>query len=257
MATKILLIILVQLCKTWLGYFSLVPGASGGVLFNGVTTGIILGDMPTGLALGGTYELMNIGLNPLGESVVPNYNLGSIVGVFFAITVNKEVGTAMGIVVATLATMLNTFSYYPSLVSKSLMEKALRNHQWKKVQIIEVINWLPAFIIGTAIPVAVVCGLGQAAAESIIAAVPAWVTNGFSVAGNALPALGFAIVLRSLNTEKNIEYLIIGFCLYAFLNMGTVGAALIGLALALMKFKQTKALQTVSSSAAVGGVGDE
>ena len=32
--------------------------------------------------------MMNIGLNPLGESVVPNYNLGSIVGVYYAITVN-------------------------------------------------------------------------------------------------------------------------------------------------------------------------
>lgn len=88
MGVKIALIILVQLVKTILGYFSLVPGPAGGVLFNGVTTGLILGDLPTGLALGGTYELMNIGLNPLGESVVPNYNLGSIVGVFFAITVD-------------------------------------------------------------------------------------------------------------------------------------------------------------------------
>ena len=257
MGVKIALILLVQLLKTFLGYFSLCPGAAGGVLLNAVTTGAILGDLPTGLMLGGTYELMNIGLNPLGESVVPNYNLGSIVGVFFAITVNKEIGTAMGIVVATLATMLNTFVQYLSLPFKSWMEKALAAHQWKKVEWIEFLNWFPAFIVGTAIPVAVVCSLGQPAAEAIMNFVPEWVTHGFSVAGNALPALGFAIVLRSLNVEKNIEYLIIGFALFAFAGVGTVGATLFGVALALMKFKHVKDLKAVEANAGFGGVGDE
>lgn len=257
MVGKILLICIVQLLKTFLGYFSLVPGASGGVLFNAVTTGLIMGDLPTGLALGGAYELMNIGLNPLGESVVPNYNLGSIVGVYFAITVNKEVGTAMGIVVATLATMLNTFVQYPSLIFKSWMESALRKHEWKKVELIEFLNWFPAFILGTALPVFLVCLAGEPAAKALMNVVPEWLTHGFQVAGNALPALGFAIVLRSLNVEKNIEYLLIGFALFAFANVGTVGATLFGIALALLKFKQTKALQAVEANASFGGVGDE
>lgn len=257
MAGKIALIILVQLIKTLLGYFSLLPGPAGGVLFNAVTTGRILGDLPTGLLLGGTYELMNIGLNPLGESVVPNYNLGSIVGVFFAITVNKEVGTAMGIVVATLATMLNTFAQYPSLWFKSWMEKALRAHDWKKVELIEFLNWFPAFIIGTAIPVAVVCAAGEPAAKALMNVIPDWLTHGFSVAGNALPALGFAIVLRSLNVEKGIEYLLIGFALFAFAGVGTVGATLFGIALALIKFKNAQSLQAAAENANFGGVGDE
>ncbi len=246
-----------MLLKQVLGYFSLVPGASGGVLFNAVVTGMVLGDPATGLALGGTYELMNIGLNPLGESVVPNYNLGSIVGVFFAITVDKATGTAMGIVVATLATMLNTFAQYPSLFFKSWMEKALREHNWKKVEIIEIINWLPAWLIGTAIPVIIVCGAGQALADAMVAFVPKWLTNGFTVAGNALPALGFAIVLRSMNVHKGIEYLLIGFVLYAYMGVNTVGAALVGGALALLKYKQAKELQSVQASSAAGGIGDE
>lgn len=257
MGVKIALIIVVQLVKTILGYFSLVPGASGGVLFNGVTTGLILGDLPTGLALGGTYELMNIGLNPLGESVVPNYNLGSIVGVFFAITVDPATGTAMGIVVATLATMLNTFSWYPSFIFKGLMEKALRNHQWKMVEVWEICNWLPSFIIATAIPVGVVCGVGQSLANAMVEFVPTWLTNGFTVAGNALPALGFAIVLRSMSVNKNIEYLLLGFALYAFMGVNTVGAAIIGGALALIKYKQAKSMKAAQAASVTGGLGDE
>ncbi len=258
MGGKIFVIILVLFIKQMTGPWLPWPKASGGVLFNAVLVGAVLGDLPTGLQLGGTYELMNIGLNPLGESVVPNYNLGALVGTYFAITVNREVGTAMGIVVATLATMLNTFASYPAFFFKGLMEKALREHKFEKVITYEVLNWIPPFIIGTAIPVAVICLAGEGVANDIISAVPKWLTNGFNVAGNALPALGFAIVLRSLNVSKNLEYLIIGFVTYAFFGVGTVGAALIGLALALLKFKQEKHFQQITASGAVtGGLGDE
>lgn len=258
MGVKICIILLVLLLKQMTQYWLPWPGASGGVLFNATVVGAVLGDLPTGLQLGGTYELMNIGLNPLGESVVPNYNLGAIVGTFFAITVNKDVGTAMGIVVATLATMLNTFAQYPSFFFKNAMERALREHKFEKVMKIEVINWLPAFVIGTALPVVIILSLGEGAANAIIDAVPGWLVNGFKVAGNALPAMGFAIVLRSLGVEKNIEYLIIGFVTYAFFQVGTVGSALIGLALALLKYKQLKQYQVLESTGVAGGVvGDE
>ncbi|MGI6582187.1 MAG: PTS sugar transporter subunit IIC [Erysipelotrichaceae bacterium] len=258
MGVKISIIVLVLLLKQMTQYWIPWPGASGGVLFNAMLVGAVLGNFSMGLQLGGIYELMNIGLNPLGESVVPNYNLGSIVGTYFAITVNKDVGTAMGIVVATLATMLNTFSWYPSFFFKSAMEKALKEHKFEKVMKLEVINWLPSFIIGTAIPVIVILSLGEGAAQAMIKAVPDWLVNGFKVAGNALPAMGFAIVLRSLGVEKNIEYLIIGFCTFAFLKVGTVGASLIGLALALLKYRQLRQLQTLENVGVIGGVvGDE
>lgn len=257
MGVKIALIILISMVKQVLGYFSLVPGAAGGVLFNSVMTGLVLGDLPTGLALGGMYELMNIGLNPLGDSTVPNYNLGSIVGVFFAITADKATGTAMGIVVATLATVLKPFSEYPSLFFKNGMEKALKEHNWKKVEILEIINWIPGWAIQIAIPVAVVCGAGEVMADAIVKFIPSWLTNGFSVAGSALPALGFAIVLRSMSVNKGFEYLILGFVLYAYMNVGTVGAALVGVALALIKYKQTKEFQSIQNSTVTGGVGDE
>ena len=56
---------------------------AGGVVIQGLITGAVMGNIPLGFYLGGTYELMNIGLNPLGGSVVPNYNLGVVVGVAF------------------------------------------------------------------------------------------------------------------------------------------------------------------------------
>ncbi len=255
MSGKILLILLYSAVSTILGYFGIIPGPSGGVLLNAVATGAILGDIPTGLAMGGMYELMNIGLNPLGESTVPDYKLGSIIGVYFAITADQATGTAMGIVVATLATALKPIAQYPALFFKNAMEKAIKEHKWKKVEIIEISNWLSEWLITPCIPTILVCCAGDVLAQKMIEIIPTWLTNGFTVAGNALPALGFAIVLRSMNVNKNIEYLILGFVLYAYFGGNTVCAALVGAALALIKLKQFKATQTQANTA--GGLGDE
>ena len=69
----------------WFTLYNVITSATGfglvagGVVLNGLATGLIMGDVATGFYLGGTYELMNIGLNPLGGSTVPNYNMGVVV----------------------------------------------------------------------------------------------------------------------------------------------------------------------------------
>ena len=80
---------------------------AGGIVIQGLITGAVMGDLSLGFYMGGTYELMNIGLNPLGGSVIPNYQLGVICGVAFgAATGNEALGLAAGTVIATLSTTL-------------------------------------------------------------------------------------------------------------------------------------------------------
>lgn len=70
------------LVTLWFTFYNLLTSGTGlglvagGVVLNGLVVGAIMGDISTGFYLGGTYELMNIGLNPLGGSTVPNYNMG-------------------------------------------------------------------------------------------------------------------------------------------------------------------------------------
>ena len=100
----------------WFTLYNVITSATGfglvagGVVLNGLATGLIMGDVATGFYLGGTYELMNIGLNPLGGSTVPNYNMGVVVGVAFGAVTNMETGMAVGIVVATLASTLDVLA---------------------------------------------------------------------------------------------------------------------------------------------------
>ena len=68
---QIVLIILWYLFFSLLGMFRINLPA-GGVVLHGLVVGAIMGNVELGFYLGGTYELMNIGLNPLGGSTVPN-----------------------------------------------------------------------------------------------------------------------------------------------------------------------------------------
>jgi len=43
-------------------------------------TGLIVGDVPLGLAIGGTLELMSLGLWTYGGATIPDYMTGAIVG---------------------------------------------------------------------------------------------------------------------------------------------------------------------------------
>ena len=84
----------------------------GGVVFVGFAAGLIMGDVKTGLIIGGTMQLMTLGVGGYGGSSVPDYNTGTIIGTAFAIGghTGLEAALAIGIPVATLAVQLDVLA---------------------------------------------------------------------------------------------------------------------------------------------------
>ena len=70
-----------------------------------------------------------------------------------------------------------------------------------------------------------------------------------------LPAIGFAILLRSMNLKGNFQYLLIGFVLFAYFRIGALGAALVGIALAMIAYYNNQKIADLQNS--MGGVDDE
>ena len=70
-----------------------------------------------------------------------------------------------------------------------------------------------------------------------------------------LPAIGFAILLRSMNLKGNFQYLLIGFVLFAYFGIGALGAALVGIALAMIAYYNNQKIADLQNS--MGGVDDE
>lgn len=223
-------------------------------MLNGLVTGAIMGDLTTGFYLGGTYELMNIGLNPLGGSTVPNYNMGVVVGVAFGAVAGLETGMAVGIVVATLASTLDVLA---KMCGSFFLHKAQDSIAKKDVK--GMMRWIhigfwPRILLDATIPLIILFVAGAPIVEAINNVIPEWLLSGFKNAGNMLPAIGFAILLRSMNLKGNFQYVIIGFVLFAYFNVGALGAALVGIALAMIAYYTNVRIAEAQN---MGGVGDE
>lgn len=255
---SIMQIVLVIVWFTLYNFITTLTGfglVAGGVVLNGLVTGLIMGDPAIGFYLGGTYELMNIGLNPLGGSSVPNYNMGVVVGVAFGAVSGVETGMAVGIIVATLASTLDVLAKMSGSFFLHKAQNKFKNNEIEKADKWIWVGVLPRILLTSTLPLIILFAFGAPIVQAINNFIPAWLLNGFKNAGNMLPAIGFAILLRSMNLKGNLQYLLIGFALFAFMNVPVLGCATIGLALAMLAFYND---QKVKDAAAVsGGVGDE
>ena len=74
----------------------------------GIILGAVFGDVGTGLLVGGTLQLMSLGVVGIGASSVPNYRAATLVAIPIAITTGGglEAGLLVGIPVAMLGIQL-------------------------------------------------------------------------------------------------------------------------------------------------------
>ncbi len=227
----------------------------GRAVFCGLLAGIIMNNVTLGLLIGGTMELMSLGVGGYGGSSVPNYNIGTIVGVAFAVSTNKGIDAALavGIPVAALGVQLDvlgkmagSFFYHKAL-------KAVDSLQLKKMY-----HWI---LLGT-IPRVAFAGLvvllamtaGATAIQTILNALPAFITSGLNIAGGVLPAVGFAILLRYMPLKKHYIFVILGFILTSYLSLPMIAVALLGFIIAVTIYnKNEENSKQVSAADTQGG----
>lgn len=145
-------------------------------VFWGLITGVVMGDWQTGLVIGGTIQLMQLGVAGFGGSSIPDYGTMAIIATAYGVTLGSDTGLAIG---------------QPA------------------------VNWL-------------------------LEVMPQWFLSGLTLAGKMLPAIGIAMLLRYMPTAKYFQYLLAGFFLSAFLNVPIIGAAIVGVALAIAFYQRAE-----------------
>lgn len=224
--------------------------------------GLIMGDMQTAMVIGGTFQLMNLGVANIGGSSVPNWGLASLVGIYVACrTTNdlsqaKAVALAVGVPVGMLGIQLDVFAKLLNTYVTHAAQKACQEMKFKKMNRI---LWIgPAiFALSTGIPTALCVLFGDTIVNTILSSVPEWFTNGLSVAGNMLPVVGIALLLQVMPAKKYLSMLMIGFVFSAYLNVPMFGVSIIGLALAYYFFTTESNKKTLVTNEAVIDEGDD
>lgn len=208
-------------------------------LFSGTLTGMILGNSEIGLTVGATLQLMSLGMAHYGGATIPDYFSASILGTAYAIIsgMGAEYGIGLAIPVALLLTQLDILARMSHSFCQYGMDKAIDEMNSGKMlawHIFGACTW----VLSRALPVFIGLVFGETVITFINSFIPAWLMSGLKAAGQILPALGIAILLRYLPLKQGLAYFIIGFVLIAYFGsmISILGVALIGLALALLKW---------------------
>ncbi len=204
----------------------------------GFVTGIIMGDVQTGLFVGGTINLMALGIGNFGGASVPDYMSATMLGTVFAITSGQgaEFGVAAAVPIGVLLVQIDVFARFSNLYFAKKADKAFENREYNKIiryNNLGVINWG----LSRALPVFIGLSLGPDVVNAIIDILPTVFLDGMKTAGGILPAIGLAILLRYMPLKENVSYLLIGFVLAAYLNLPILAVAIIGLACAVLVFR--------------------
>lgn len=211
--------------------------------------GALLGHSTEGIILAAQLELVFLGNVSLGGVMPTDFTLGSIFGAAFALLLGQDLAAAitLALPLAALGTMLYSAMkiVVTSLVPK--FESLVRNHNingFKSLWVAQFCGFhLCYFLLGF-----LCIWLGTDAVKAFIAVIPDWVQKSMTVASTMLPALGMALLLKTLWAKETCPYYFLGFGMGAFFFYNNVtGAAFADNAVTLAS-SSTKILSLVQIS---------
>lgn len=226
-------------------------------VFWGAMAGLIMQDVTTGLYIGGTLQLMSLGVVGIGGASAPDYPLATIIATAIVVSTGQsvEIGLTAGIAVGMLFVQLDIVAkLINGFIGRRAQQLCNEGKFDKMNKTILLSNIL--MMLTSAIPTFIAVTLGSAMVTFIVESLPVWFTTGLSIAGGLLPAVGLSMLMTYMPTAKYISYLLIGFVLNAYLQVPVLGVALVGIACAIL-FYQQRVKEISTTNYAVGGLEDE
>jgi PTS system mannose-specific IIC component len=210
-------------------------------LIAGFGAGILVGDVQTGMVVGGTLELMALGVYTYGGATIPDYTVGAILGTYFGKALGFEGGIALAIPAALLLTQVDILNRFLNFIFVHKADAYAEAGDAAGFDRMMVLYSHMIWGLSRAIPVflAVAFGEGLVTAISNFFEANPWFNKGITTTGGILPAIGFAMLLKIMPVERYPAFLLLGFVMYAYLKIPLVGIALAGFAIALV-YQQLK-----------------
>ena len=201
----------------------------------GPLVGLALGDLSQGVIIGATLELIFMGNIKVGAAIPPDVVTGGVLGTAFAIISGK--GPAIALAIAIPVSILAEMVISGLFVLRAMLNKKFNQYadegDYKKIQKLHIVSGLLRPLL-MGIIVLLSLQLGAGAMKSFLDMIPQWVQSGLQVAGNMLPALGFALLMNLMFNTKVAPYFFLGFMLAAYLKLPVIAIGGLGVIIALI-----------------------
>lgn len=195
--------------------------------------GAVLGDLQTGLALGASIEALFMGSVSIGAYIPPDATSAGVLCTAYVILLGLDTEVAVGLAMPIGTIVLgvkNLFQIVTNWLISFIPKFAAKGEDKKLIAL----HWtIGAYLIPIWFAL-IFCAVyfGSGAIEWLVNIVPDFVLSGFGAAANILPVMGFAMLLRLIYRKELLPYLFLGFLLTSYMNVPTLGVALLAIIIA-------------------------
>ena len=239
-------------------------------LIASVFVGLILGDVKGCIQIAVPMQIIYIALVTPGGTVAADLRAVSYIGIPLAWALAKSQGLdlggaeasslagALGAMVGTVGTVQFYGTAMMNLVWQHIGWARLDKKDFSIVGKVEVIFPLISHLLISFIPVMLIVFYGASAVDQFKEALPmdSWYMKSLFTLGSLLPAVGIAILLKSVvNKATDLIFFLFGFTLAGSMGLTLIAATAVGAVFALINYQMTM----IKNRAAAGpaGIDDE
>ena len=208
--------------------------------------GLVSGHLTEGVMLGGSLQMIALGWANVGAAVAPDAALASVASAIIMVLGlqggSTNVQTAISTAIA-VAIPLSVAGLFLTMIVRTLsvvcvhqMDAAAAKGSFKGVEAWHIIA-VCLQGIRIAIPAAALLAIPSSAVSAALNSMPAWLTDGMSIGGGMVVAVGYAMVINMMATKEVWPFFAIGFCLAAVSDLTLIALGVIAVSMALIYLK--------------------
>lgn len=200
--------------------------------------GLATGQVTPCVILGGTLQMMALGWANVGAAVAPDAALASIASSIILVLggqgvkgVDSAIAVAVPLAVAGLFLTMLARTLAVPIVHR--MDAAAEKADFRGV---EVWQWIGIIMQGLriAIPAFLLLLIPADIVRGFLESMPAWLTEGMTIGGGMVVAVGYAMVINMMATKESWPFFAIGFVIAALSQLTLIAIGALGLAAALI-----------------------
>ncbi|MFC6180272.1 PTS mannose/fructose/sorbose transporter subunit IIC [Lactiplantibacillus daowaiensis] len=206
--------------------------------------GLVTGQLVPCIILGGSLQMIALGWSNVGAAVAPDAALASIASAIILVLggqgragVSSAIAIAVPLAVAGL--LLTIIARTLATLMVHAMDRAAEEGSFGKIEM-----WQIAGIcmqgLRIAIPAALILAVGAGPVKAMLNSMPTWLTDGLSIGGGMVVAVGYAMVINMMATREVWPFFVLGFVLAAISELTLIALGGIGVAMALIYLNLSK-----------------
>ena len=206
--------------------------------------GLVTGNLEAGIVLGGSLQMIALGWANIGAAVAPDAALAAVASAIILVQGGQgragvDTAIAVAIPLAVAGLFLTMIVRTLSVICVHQMDAAAAKGSFKGVEAWHIIA-VCLQGIRIAIPAAALLAIPSSAVAAALNSMPAWLTDGMSIGGGMVVAVGYAMVINMMATREVWPFFAIGFAFAAISQLTLIALGAIGVAIAFIYLNLSK-----------------